>query len=57
MRFYNLAEATRARIHLERVCDEGAAMIVVVNPATYPIAQAPRSSRWGRQRCGRQFGS
>src|SRR5271165_1725670 len=51
------AEATYARIHLQRVCDGRAAMILVVNPAKHPVAQAHAKQSLGRQRCGQQFGS
>src|SRR5271165_6188884 len=51
------AEAIHARIHLQRVCDGRDAMILVVNPAIHPTAQAQAKRSLGRQRCGQQFGS
>ena len=44
------AEVTHARIRLQRVCDGRAAMILVVNPAIHPDAQAHAKQSLGRHK-------
>ena len=55
--FYDQMKATHAEIHLQRVCNEMVAMILVVNPAIHLVAQAHAKQSFGRQQCGPQFGS
>src|ERR1700721_310741 len=54
--FFDQMKAMHAEIHLQRVC-EMVAMILVVNPAIHLVAQTHAKQPLGRQRCGPQFGS
>ena len=53
--FYDQMKAMHAEIHLQRVCNEMVAMILVVNPAIHLVAQAHAKQSFGRQQCGPQF--